>query len=157
MVMNAMIEQVGYIDLPRHVGKGAFDHAAVHARSGHIYVAHTANDAVDVIDPAAGKYLYSIGDLRGVAGVLVSDEWQLVITSNRRENTIGIFAPDANRDVGKVTVGLGPNGLACDPARRLILVANVGDAAVPGSHTLSIVALDERAGLAEIRVPGRTR
>jgi DNA-binding beta-propeller fold protein YncE len=155
--MSTMIEHVGYIDLPSHVGRGGFDHGAVSARTGHIYVAHTANDAVDVIDPAAGRYLHSIGDLRGVAGVLVSDEWQLVVTSNRRENTIGIFALDADPDVAKVAVGLGPNGLACDPARRLILVANVGDAAVPGSRTLSVVALDERAVLTEIPVPGRTR
>jgi DNA-binding beta-propeller fold protein YncE len=152
-----MLEHVGYIDLPFHVGRGGFDHAAVSAHTGHIYVAHTANDAVDVIDPAAGRYLHSIGDLRGVAGVLVCDEWQLVITSNRRENTIGIFAPGADPDVAKVAVGLGPNGLACDPARRLILVGNVGDTAVPGSHTLSVVALDERTVRTEIPVPGRTR
>ncbi len=154
--MRATLERVGYIDLPQHVGTGGFDHAGVYGRTGYVYVAHTANDAVDVIDPA-GRYLHSIGGLRGVAGVLVSDEWQLVITSNRRENTIGIFAPSVEPEVVKVAVGLGPNGLACDPARRLILVANVGDAAVPGSHTLSVVALNERTLLAEIPVPGRTR
>ena len=45
----------GYVELPEHKAKGGFDHAAVHAASGHVYVAHTANDAVDVFDPAAGN------------------------------------------------------------------------------------------------------
>jgi DNA-binding beta-propeller fold protein YncE len=155
--MSTMLRQTGTIALPPHVGKGGFDHAAVHAQTRHVYVAHTANDAVDVIDPAAGKHIFSIPGLPGVAGALVCDEWQLVITSNRAENTIGIFAPGPQPSVAKVPVGIGPNGLACDPARRLILAANVGNPAVAGSHTLSMVALDERKMLAEIPVPSRTR
>ena len=152
-----MLQHIGYIGLPKHVGAGGFDHAAVHARTGQIFVAHTANDAVDVIDPAAGGHIFSIPDLRGAAGVLVSDESQLVITSNRGENTFGIFTPSRDPDVAKVPVGLRPNGLAYDPARRLILVGNVGDVAVPGSHTLSMVGVDDRTVLAEITVPGRSR
>jgi DNA-binding beta-propeller fold protein YncE len=147
----------GYVALPRHQGSGGFDHAAVHTASGHVYVAHTANDAVDVFDPATKQHLFSIANLPGVAGVLVSDESQLVITSNRAENTIAVFAPVSDPQVLKIAVGLRPNGLAYDPERSLILVANVGDPAVSGSHTLSMVALDERAVTAEVRVPGRTR
>lgn len=148
---------IGHVDLPEHTGTGGFDHAAVHAASGHVYVAHTANDAVDVFDPAAGRYLYSVPGLPGVAGVLVSDEAQLVFASNRAENTIGIFAPGADPVVAKVGVGLHPNGLAFDPVRRLILVANIGDPAISGSHTLTMVDLDARGVRGEIEVPGRTR
>jgi DNA-binding beta-propeller fold protein YncE len=147
----------GYVALPKHAGKGAFDHAAVHAASGHIYVAHTANDAVDVFDPASGRHLFSLPHLLGVAGVLVSDEAQLIVTSNRAENTIGVFAPGPDPQVMKIRVGVHPNGLAYDPGRRLILAANVGDPQIPGSQTISMVGLDEQAMLADIRVPGRTR
>jgi DNA-binding beta-propeller fold protein YncE len=148
---------IGHVALPKHEGKGAFDHAAVHAASGHVYVAHTANDAVDVFDPASGKYLFSVPQLPGVAGVLVSDDAQLVITSNRAENTIGIFSPGPDPQVLKIPVGVHPNGLAYDHRRRLILAANVGDPQMPGSQTISIVDLDSQTMLAEIRVPGRTR
>jgi DNA-binding beta-propeller fold protein YncE len=147
----------GYVALPAHEGSGGFDHAATHAASGHVYVAHTANDAVDVLDPAAGRHLASIGGLAAVAGVLISDEANLVFTSNRGENTIGVFTPGPAPAVLKIPVGIRPNGLAYDPARRLILAANVGDPAVPGSCTLSMVSLDERALVAEVPVPGRTR
>jgi DNA-binding beta-propeller fold protein YncE len=146
-----------HIDLPAHRGSGGFDHAAVHAATGHVYVAHTANDAIDVFDPVARRHLYSVPDLAAVAGALVSDESQLVFTSNRGENTIGVFAPAPDPKVTKIAVGMRPNGLAYDARRRLVLAANVGDPAVPHSYTLSMVDLDAGAMRSSIEVPGRTR
>jgi DNA-binding beta-propeller fold protein YncE len=154
---SSLLRHVGFVALPEHVASGGFDHAAVHAASGHVYVAHTANSAVDVFDPASHKHLYSVPHLPGVAGVLVSDEAQLIITSNRAENTIGVFAPGPDPQVAKVAVGVRPNGLAFDHVRRQILAANVGDPAIAASHTLTVVALDEMAVRAEIPVAGRTR
>lgn len=69
----------GYLFLPTHIEPGGFDHAAVHQPSARLYVAHTVNDSIDVIDTALDRYLYSIPNLIGVAGTLVSDE--LVFTS----------------------------------------------------------------------------
>jgi DNA-binding beta-propeller fold protein YncE len=143
--------------LPEHRGKGGFDHAAVHAASGHVYVAHTANDAVDVFDPASRKFLFSVPHLPGASGVLISDEARLIIASNRSENTIGIFAPGPEPEVSKIAVGVQPNGLAFDAKRRVILAANLGDPAIPGSYTLSVVDLDTRRMHTEIPVAGPTR
>ena len=44
------LKHSGYVDLPPHAAPGGFDHAAVHGGRGLLYVAHTANDAIDVID-----------------------------------------------------------------------------------------------------------
>jgi len=145
----------GHVSLPEHKAKGGFDHAAVHAASGHIYVAHTANDAVDVFDRET--YLFSIPNLTGVAGALVSDEAQLIFSSNRAENTVGIFAPGSNPEVTKVAVGVRPNGLAYDHGHKLLLAANVGDPAIAHSYTLTMVDVGARAVKASIEVPGRTR
>src|SRR5215469_13535542 len=130
-ISSPVLRQIGYVALPEHKASGGFDHAAVHATSGHVYVAHTANNAVDVFDPASQRLLYSVPHLPGVAGVLVSDEAQLIITSNRAENTIGLFPPGPAPQVSKVAVGVRPNGLAFDLIRRQVLVANVGDPATP--------------------------
>jgi DNA-binding beta-propeller fold protein YncE len=148
---------IGHVDLPAHAGSGGFDHAAVHAATGHVYVAHTANSAVDVLDPATRQHLYSIPDLSAVAGALVSDASQLVFTSNRGENTIGVFAPRPDPKVTKIAVGVRPNGLAYDAKRRVVLAANVGDPAMAHSFTLSMVDLDAQAMRCSIEVPGRTR
>lgn len=151
------LQLVGHAALPANNGSGGFDHAAAHAATGHVYVAHTANSTVDVLDPATLKHLYSIPGLTAVAGALVSDESQLVFTSNRGENTIGVFAPGPDPEVTKIAVGERPNGLAYDARRRLVLAANVGDPALPHSFTLSMVDLDAQAMRGSIEVPGRTR
>src|SRR5215831_1016533 len=151
------LDTVGHIDLPKHVATGGFDHAAVHGPRGLLYVAHTANDAVDVIDCAARTHVYSIPDLPRVAGALVSEAHDLVFTSNRGENTVGIFSPDREGTLAKVKVGIGPNGLAYSADHRLLLAANVGDPSRPGSFSISLVDVGARALIADIRVPGRTR
>ncbi len=76
--------------------------------------------------------------------MLISDEAQLIIASNRSEDTIGIFAPGPQPEVTKIAVGVHPNGLAFDAKRRVIIVANLGDPAILGSYTLSVVDLDAR-------------
>jgi len=89
-------------------------------------VAHTANDAVDVIDCATNMYLRSIPRLTGVAGALVSEAHDLVFTSNRGRTHVGSSRRPAG-GVAKVKVGVGPNGLAYGVDQRLLLAANVGD------------------------------
>ena len=147
---------LGYIDLPDHRKTGGFDHAAIHTRLNRLYVAHTANDTVDVIDTETGHYLRSIPDLPGVAGALVSEENDLVFTSNRGENTVGIFAP-SDESVTKIEVGVRPNGLAYDPRHGLLLAAHVGDPALAGSQTVMLIDVHEHRAIATIPVPGRTR
>ena len=124
------LKLIGQVDLPENSKSGGFDHAAVHRASARLYVAHTANDALDVIDCATDRYLHSIQNLAGVAGVLVSDARGRVFTSNRGENTVGIFSPDDEAGLTKVPVGMRPNGLAYDATRNLLLAANVGDPAL---------------------------
>jgi len=151
------LDHLGYVDLPPHAKAGGFDHAAVHGGRGLLYVAHTANDAVDVIDCAANSYVRSLPHLTGVAGALVSESHDLVFTSNRGEDTVGIFSPSRGETVAKVKVGVGPNGLAYGADHRLLLAANVGDPSRRGSFTVSLVDVSRAAVIANIPVPGRTR
>jgi DNA-binding beta-propeller fold protein YncE len=145
------------IDLPENIAQGGFDHAAVHAATSQLYVAHTSNNTIDVIDCAADQYLFSISNLTGVAGALVSEERGLVFTSNRGEDTVGSFAPGDESHLSKIAVGIRPNGLSFDPKLGLLLAANVGNPDIPNSHTLSIVDVARREMIHSIPVPGRTR
>jgi DNA-binding beta-propeller fold protein YncE len=70
-----------------------------------MYVAHTSNDSIDVIDCARDRYIESIPSLTGVAGALVSETRGLVFTSNRGENTVSVFAPGAERDAFNIAAG----------------------------------------------------
>src|SRR5258706_1121055 len=142
------------IELPEHTAQGGFDHAAVHKSTGRLYMAHTSNNAIDVIDCASDKYLFSIPNLTGVAGALVSEERSQVFTSNRGEDTIGIFAVGDEQNITKVKVGIRPNGLAFDPRRGLLRAANVGNPDIPNSFTASIVDVKRCEMIHSIPVPG---
>jgi len=69
------LELSGFIPLPGGERSG-FDHADTYLdRAGsRIYVAHTAMNAVDVIDCRTNTYLRSLPDLPGVAGVLIDGD-----------------------------------------------------------------------------------
>ena len=125
------MKNIGHIDLPGHRGAGGFDHADVHSASDRLYVAHTSNDALDVIDTAQDRYIESVGGLTAVAGALVSEKQGLIFTSNRGENTVSLFAPGDERQTIKIGVGMKPNGLAFDCARGILIAANVGDPEIP--------------------------
>ena len=151
------MKKTGYIELPEHVGTGGFDHADVHPPSDRLYVAHTGNDSIDVIDCAKDRYIESLPGFKAVAGALVSETRGLVFTSNRGEDTVSVFAPGSERDAFKIAVGVKPNGLAFDPVRGTLIAANVGDISNPDSHTVSVLDIARRQRIAEIRAPGRTR
>ena len=148
---------LGHIELPPNRSKGGFDHADVHQGTDRLYVAHTSNDAVDVIDTARDRYIESISGLTAVAGALVSEARGLVFTSNRGENTVSVFVPGTERESFKISVGVKPNGLAFDSTRGILIAANVGDPSIPDSYSVSVVDLARRERIAEVKVPGRTR
>jgi DNA-binding beta-propeller fold protein YncE len=148
---------LGHIELPANRSEGGFDHADIHPPTDRLYVAHTSNDAIDVIDCARDCYIESMPGLTAVAGALVSEARGLVFTSNRGESTVSVFEPGAERDACKIAVGIKPNGLAFDPARGILIAANVGDASIPGSYSVSVVDIGRRERIAEISVAGRTR
>ncbi len=151
------LRAIGHIELPPHRSGGGFDHADVHSPTDRIYVAHTANDSIDVIDCARDRYIESIPGLTAVAGALVSESRGLIFATNRGENTVSIFAFGDERNGFKIGVGMRPNGVAFDDKRGLLVVANVGDPAVPNSYTATLVDLGRKERIAEIGVPGRTR
>jgi hypothetical protein len=85
------LELLGYVELPASIKQGGFDHAAFHRASGRLYVAHTANDPLDVVDCRRDCYLHSIQKLAAVAGALIADEQNAEFTSNRGEKSVGMF------------------------------------------------------------------
>src|SRR5262245_32539415 len=141
---------LGDIELPAHRSNGGFDHADIHSPTDRLYVAHTSNDAIDVIDCARDRYLESISGLTAVAGALVSETRGLVFTSNRGENTVSVFAPGDERNAFKIAVGVKPNGLAFDPARGILIAANVGDPSILDSYPVSVVDLGTRGRIGEV-------
>lgn len=152
------LRHTGYFELPAHISlEKGFDHADVSLENGLLYLAHTANDAVDVLDVRQNCYLHSIPQLTGVAGILVCDEQSLLFTSNRGERTVSIISTCDEQCFQKIKVGEKPNGLAYDPLHHLLLCGNVGDPQNPDSHTITMIDVKNQQVIFTIPVEGRTR
>src|SRR2546425_7482771 len=87
---DVSLARVGFIPIPRGAAPG-FDHADVYRAGRRMYVAHTGADRVDVLDCAQRAYVRSLPELPGVAGVLVDEEHDLLVTSDRGAGRISVF------------------------------------------------------------------
>lgn len=151
------LREVARIRLPTHSADGGFDHAAVHAATSRLYVAHTSNDCVEVVDLASRRFLHSLRGLRGVAGIWVSEERGVLFTSNRGEDTASIFDLPKETERFRIATGSRPNGIAFDPVRQSLLVAGVGNPETGAPPTATFFDSATGRKLSELRLPGRTR
>ena len=151
------LRAAGSIPIPGGAGKG-FDHADtfLEQSGSRLYVAHTAMDAVDVIDCARNTYLRSIGGLPGVAGVLIDSEHDLLATSDRGAARVSLYRCSDERPLARVGVGPRPNGLAYDRKRRRVYAFNLGEPPGEGCSA-SVIAVDAARVVATIPLPGRPR
>jgi DNA-binding beta-propeller fold protein YncE len=140
--------------LPPHRAPGGFDHATVHPSADRLYVAHTANDTVEVIDLGRRIHAATLEKFPGVAGAAVSEERSLLVCTCRGEGTVSLAALDDLTTIRRVHVGARPNGLSLVSHAGLALAACLGDRAEP---SLAIVDLDHAVVLASAPLPGRPR
>src|SRR5918996_1398620 len=96
--------RVGFVPIPP-APKPGFDHADTYRAGRRMYVAHTGADRVEVLDCEARTFLRSLADLPGVAGVLVDEEYDLLLTSDREAARVSVFHCSDERLLGRVAVG----------------------------------------------------
>jgi DNA-binding beta-propeller fold protein YncE len=149
------LRRVSFVPVPPGAATG-FDHADVSRAGRRLYVAHTGADRVDVIDCRTQKFLRSLPDLAGVAGVLIDEEQDLLFTSDRGAARTSIFRCSDEQLLGRVDVGPHPNGLAYDRGRRRLYAFNLGDP-LGENCTASVVDLDAMRVQGELALPGRPR
>lgn len=138
------------IELPRHPS-GGFDHGDVDLRTGRVFVAHTAMGTVEIIDGERGLHRATIPGCPEASGVLCAQEEGLVFAAARGAGKVLVIEAAAEGVAAEVMVGPKPNGLAWDPRRKRLLVADV--------HDLRARLVDPYAGrvAAETELPGRPR
>ena len=149
------LAHVGFIPFPPGADSG-FDHADVYRPGRRMYVAHTGADRVEVLDCVQRRFLRSLPDLPGVAGVLVDEEHDRLFTSDRGAARVSVFRCSDEVLLGRVDVGPHPNGLAYDRRRRRLYAFNLGEP-LGESCTASVVGLDSMKVIAELALPGRPR
>ena len=141
----------GEVNLPAHLGDGGFDHGDVHPPSGQVFIAHTANGTVEVIDGGGLQHVATIDDCAEASGVLSAPETGVVVAAARGAGHILMIDPTTHAVRRKIAVGGRPNGLAWDSRRQRVLVADVA------ANAMSIV--DPSSGKLRVTtsLPGRPR
>jgi DNA-binding beta-propeller fold protein YncE len=141
----------GYVVLPPH-GAGDFDHGDVHLNTGRVFVAHTANDTVEIIDAERLELERTLPGCPEGSGVLCAQgDDPLVFAAARGAGNVLVLDPITFALRNELTVGPKPNGLAWDSPRQHLLVADVEDC--------SARLLDPLSGetLIKTQLPGRPR
>src|SRR5438477_5623559 len=139
-----------YVALPTHPS-GGFDHADVDISSGKVFVAHTANNAVEVIDGERLTHLATIPGCEEASGVLCAQDQGFVVAAARGTGRILLIDAMTEKVAQEMKAGSKPNGLAWDTRRKRLLVADVGDnsARILGSSPMRVIST--------ISLPGRPR
>jgi DNA-binding beta-propeller fold protein YncE len=145
----------GFIPIPPGP-KSGFDHADVHRAGRRMYVAHTGADRVDVLDCDSRAFLRSLPDLPGIAGVLIDEDHDLLLMSDRAAARVSVFRCSNEVLVGRVEVGPHPNGLAYDRRRRRLYSFNLGEP-VGQNCTASVIDIDSLTVPAQLPLPRRPR
>jgi DNA-binding beta-propeller fold protein YncE len=116
---------LGQVRLPDHP-VGGFDHGDVHTPTGRVFVAHTANGTVEVIDGEQLTVERTLAGCPDASGVLCAQDGRaMVFAAARGAGSVLIIDPTSCEVRRKVDVGPSPNGLAWDPDARHLLVADV--------------------------------
>ncbi len=121
-----MLKKVASVGLPPHMA-GGFDHADVHRQSGKVYIAHTANSALEVVDGEGMRHLGTIPGCVEASGVLCAQEEGMVFGAARGAGKVLMVDTGLDVVTREIHAGSTPNGLAWDSLRKHLLVADVKD------------------------------
>lgn len=116
----------GYVDLPKHTS-GGFDHGDVDPTSGRVFVAHTANGTVEVLDGVNLTHVATLPGCLEASGVLCIQDSRLTFAASRAAGKVLLVDSASLAIQRELAVGPKPNGLAWDASRRRLLVADIAD------------------------------
>jgi DNA-binding beta-propeller fold protein YncE len=141
----------GSIELPPH-SVGGFDHGDVHSATGRVFIAHTGNDSVEVVDGETLTHERTVPGCAEGSGVLCTQgAGALVFAAARGAGKVLVLDALGCQLRRELPVGPSPNGLAWDAGREQLLVADVQE------HTARLVDPRTGVGLAVAELPGRPR
>jgi DNA-binding beta-propeller fold protein YncE len=148
-----LLKPYGKISLPSHIldGKGGFDHADVYIPTGRVFVAHTANGTIEVIDGNSLSHIKTIKGCKEASGILCSSEAASVFAASRGSGRILVIDPITMSAKNEFNAGSKPNGLASDRKRKTLLIADISD------DTARLVDVASAQIIAVSKLPGRPR
>ena len=105
-------------------GTGRWDYVYVDSTNHRLYVAHSGDNAVEVIDTTTDKVVAKIADTTGVHGIAVANDLGKGFTSNGGSNNVTIFDLKTSAPTGKVNTGQNPDSIIYEPTTHRVFTFN---------------------------------
>ena len=118
------LKALGVIEIPGAAGS-EFDHGIFDARTRRVFIAHTRQSTLEVIDPDAGRHIATLPEFPGVAGA-VADDGEVLVT-NRGSASIAWLDGGTFKTRSVFATGQRPNGAAIVKRLALGIAACIGD------------------------------
>jgi len=146
-----LLKALGQIQIKGAAGS-QFDHGAFDSKTGRVFVAHTGQDCLEVIDHAASHHLTTLSGFPEAAGV-VADDAQVLVT-NRGSAGLAWVDGDTLETRQVYPAAPRPNGVAIVSHSRLAIVACIGNES-HGPELQSLVL--DKSQRWSVALPGRPR
>jgi len=158
----------GNVQLPREtVAKlPLFDLLTLDARRGYLYVAHTSNSTVDIVDVRSKKLAGSIAGVAGVKQIALTPDPNIIFASASTAGGVLEIDVDARKVLATIPVDGSPDAIDYDPVHDYVVVCLggakklaaidrktlkvVGTVSLPGAPEL--MTIDPQAGRAFVAI-----
>jgi YVTN family beta-propeller protein len=111
------------IQLPKDQTKPALDLLRLDQRSDRLYVPHTSNDSLDIIDMKTNKVVGTVPHLRNVKAVALTPDPAIVFASNAGDGSVSVINVPELKIIQQVQVGGEPDAIEYDPVHDLVAVS----------------------------------
>jgi DNA-binding beta-propeller fold protein YncE len=148
LVPHVPLTSLGNIQLPRDTGLPSFDLLTLDSRVGRLYVSHSSNDAVDIVDLKTNTVLGSVTGLLKVHAIALTSDPNIVFTSDPGDGMIGVVDVAQRKAFKFIDVGPQPDAIGYDPVNDLVV------AVLASSNTVKLIDPHTYLVVATIALPG---
>jgi hypothetical protein len=145
------LKALGTIDIPGAAGS-EFDHGIFDSKSRRVFIAHTKQSTIEVIDHDAGRHTATLPGFPGAAGA-VADDGEILVT-NRGSASIAWLDSGTLKTKSVFDSGTRPNGAAIVKRLALGIAACIGDE--KETPSLQVFRLND-GQRTKLDLPGRPR
>ena len=110
-------------------GATRFDYQDIDPGAGHLVITHMNDGSVLINDLRDGSVLKELKSIPTARGVAVADDVGIIFVTSS-PNQLVLIDTKALTEIRRVTTGRGPDGVAWDPAHKIVGVSDQGDGAL---------------------------
>lgn len=148
LVPHVPLTSLSNIQLPKDTGLPSFDLLTIDTRVSRLYVAHSSNNAVDVVDLKTNKVIGSIGGLLRVHAIALTSDPNIILTSDPGDGSVGVVDVAKLKLIHTIDTGPQPDAIGYDAADDLVV------AVLASSNTVKLIDPHSYKVTATVALPG---